>query len=257
MSWVTQYLLGFKELGQEVHFVEKAGYPNACFNPLSNIGDCTYGFKVVKTLLDRFGINKLCFVDAENQYYGLSQGQVESAFASADLFVDRGTHGNWLEEAQHSGIRILINGEPGFTQMKMQKRLQSGEILPEYDFYYTTGQNIGTDRSTAPTAGRDWRWIFHPVARNYFSLRPSTPGAPFTTVMNWQSYEPLEFNGITCSHKGKEFAKFMDLFGLTDIPLELAVSVKNMPNESLKDANCRIRNAHDIMLSYDLFIDYV
>jgi hypothetical protein len=51
---------------------------------------------------------------------------VEAVFKSAELFVDMGTHGSWLEEAAGAGLRVLIDGEPGFTQMKMERRLAAG-----------------------------------------------------------------------------------------------------------------------------------
>ncbi|MCO5184058.1 MAG: hypothetical protein M9965_08990 [Anaerolineae bacterium] len=75
----------------------------------------------------------------------MSQKEIESVFESADLFIDMGTHGSWLDEAKSSGVCIMIDGEPGFTQMKMAKRLENGEKLPTYDYYYSTGRNIGID----------------------------------------------------------------------------------------------------------------
>lgn len=57
LSWALQYLLGFRDLGHEVYFVEKADYPNACFDPVRNImtDDGSHGFdsrKVLGKLLD-------------------------------------------------------------------------------------------------------------------------------------------------------------------------------------------------------------
>ncbi len=58
---------------------------------------------------------------------------------------------------------MLVDGEPGFSQMIMAQQIKNMVQPSEYDFYYTTGRNIGTALSSAPTAGKLWRPIFHPV----------------------------------------------------------------------------------------------
>ena len=66
MSWVLQYLVGFQKLGHDVYFVEKSGYPNACYDPVEDVmsDDGTYGTKTLHALLKRFGLqDRWCFVD--------------------------------------------------------------------------------------------------------------------------------------------------------------------------------------------------
>jgi hypothetical protein len=259
LSWVLQYLAGFHRLGHEVHFVEKAGYANSCYDPVRDVSsdDCAYGTRVVADLLARAGLrDRWCFVDASGRYHGLDRARVKKVFAGADLFVDMGTHGTWLDEAERSGLRVLIDGEPAFTQMKMEARRQAGEQAAEYDAYYTTGRNIGTPRSTAPTAGRDWRPIFHPVTPELFPAAASN-GGRFTTVMNWQSYEPVEFRGRIYGHKDVEFEKFVTLPRLTRAGVEVAVSGKNVPRSRLLEAGWRIRNAHAVTASVASFMSYL
>ena len=260
MSWVLQYLVGFQRLGHEVYFVEKSGYPNTCYDPVQDVmsDDCTYGTKTLHALMKRFGLqDRWCFVDEAGRYYGLPRNRIEEAFNSADLFIDMGTHGSWLSEAQGAALRVLIDGEPGFTQMKMQNRLAAGEKLLNYGYYYTTGRNVGTEKSTAPTAGKQWRPLFHPVVVDLFDPHPVSPNAPFTTVMNWQSYEAVEYNGTKFGHKDVEFSKFIDLPRMTTPPLEIAVSGKNLPTERLLSAGWCIRDAHNASISFDIFTDYI
>jgi hypothetical protein len=260
MSWALQYPVGFQQLGHDVYIVEKGGYPNACYDPVNNLmgDDCTHGVRSVDTLLAQFGLDDhWCFVDLGGRYYGLSRERIEAVFRSADLFVDVGTHGSWLAEAADVGLRVLVDGEPGFTQMKMQTRLAAGDQLPTYDAYYTCGQNIGTEDSTAPDGGRQWGWLFHPIVLDLFPLHSAPPNAPFTTVMNWQSYEPFSYGGVTYAHKDHEFWKFLELPRATKLPLELAVSGKGVPTERLVDAGWRLRDAHEVTASVDAFGDYI
>jgi hypothetical protein len=267
MSWVLQYLVGFQRLGHDVYFVEKAGYSNSCYDPCRNVmsDDCRYGAAALDSLLARFDLgNRWCFVDASGGYRGMTRESIEAVFKSADLFIDMGTHGSWLREAGDAGLRVLIDGEPGFTQMKMANAVSAGRELPQYDHYYTTGRNIGTERSSVPTVGRKWRHVFHPVVPELFEMNGrEAPAADdeadawYTTVMNWQSYQPVEYEGRAYGHKDVEFDKFRELPKEAAVPLEVAVSGKDVPREELEAAGWRVRDAHEVTVSFDSFRNYI
>ena len=259
LSSSLQWLVGFQRLGHDVYLVEKAGWENSCYDPIRNVSsnDCTYGAQVVQELLSRFNLeHNWCFVDSSGNYHGLSKGPVQELFRSADVFIDRGTHGAWLEEASASRCRIFIDGEPAFRQMSMQSIEDSGGRNPEYNYYFTTGRNIGTDRSSAPTAGKSWLPLFHPVMVDLFPLAPPSASAPFSTVMNWQSHAPVVFNGVSYGHKDVEFERFMQLPRHTSIPLEVAVSGKKTPFETLRQSGWLVRDAHEVTISFDSYLEY-
>ena len=97
LSWALQYLVGLKELGHEVYLVEKYAYPNSCYNLVSRelSNDCTYGLKVVMTLLSRVGLgNNWCFVESGETYHVLSKKRVNDLFKHADLYIECGAHGS-------------------------------------------------------------------------------------------------------------------------------------------------------------------
>src|SRR5262245_56824427 len=122
LSWALQCLVGLQRLGHDVYFVEKSGYSHSCFDPVRDImsDDCSYGVAVVGDLLARFGLGgRWCYVDASSRYHGLGRAEVEDILRATDLFIDMGTHGSWLDEAATAKLRVLVEGEPGFTQMKM------------------------------------------------------------------------------------------------------------------------------------------
>lgn len=259
LSSSLQWLVGFQRLGHDVYLVEKAGWENSCYDPVRNVSsnDCRYGVKVVRELLARFGLeDNWCFVDSSGNYHGLSEESVRELFRSADVFIDRGTHGAWLEQAAASRCRIYIDGEPAFRQMSMQSIVDNGGCNPEYDYYFTTGRNVGTSRSSAPTAGKSWLPLFHPVLVDLFPLSPPDARAPFSTVMNWQSHAPVLFNGFSYGHKDVEFERFMRLPRHTSIPLEVAVSGKKTPFETLRESGWRVRDAHEVTISFDSYLEY-
>jgi hypothetical protein len=152
---------------------------------------------------------------------------------------------------------VLIDGEPGYTQIKMAKRSAAGNELPAYDDYYSVGWNVGTERSSAPTAGRRWRHIFHPVAVDLFADQPIDDEATFTTIMNWQAHEPIEFNGATYGQKDAEFSKFIDLPGRVRASFELAIAGRHVPVERLREAGWRLCDAHAVTRSFDSYQRYL
>jgi hypothetical protein len=260
MSWVLQYLVGFHRLGHEIYLVEKSGYPNACYDPHRDemSDDCTYGTKTVNELLVQHGLaDRWCYVDAAGQYHGLSKPKVDRLFATADLFIDMGTHGSWQEEAQKTACKILLDGEPGYSQMKMETRRRCGAQLLEYDFHFSTGQNVGTSECSAPDADLTWHHVFHPVVTDLYQPMPADNEARFTTVMNWQSYEPVEFDGAVYGHKDVEFQIFRDLPGRTSAALEIAVSGNTVPRDDLRSRGWSVHDAHVATISYQSFVDYI
>jgi hypothetical protein len=258
MSWTLQWLVGLKRLGHEVIFVEKSNYSNSCYNPLTRESSdvCTYGLNIVTELFARCGLDDgFCYVDFAGNYHGMSRVQTEGCFRSAGLFLDLGTHGAWLEEASGVALRILVDGEPGYTQIRMEQGIFSG--FPPYDRYFSNGANIGTPYSNAPTAGRAWMPVFNPVVSDLFDVSPPPPGARYSTVMNWQSHAPCEYLGRTYGQKDVEFANFMQLPHAVDAGMEVAVSGSKIPLAEIQTAGWQVRDAQEVTVSFDAYRDYI
>lgn len=256
-----QWLHGLHCLGHDVYLVEKANYPDACFDPSVGVvgNDGSYGMAVISTLLAKIGLDdRFCFVDYNDNYHGLSKAQVQSLFETADLYVDYGNHGAWLPEAAGSQRRVLVDGEPGYRQIQLENEAaESRYPLSGYDHYYTVGLNVGTPDSSAPTANLRWKHLVHPVAVDLFECPPAPRDAAFTTVMNWQSHRPIEYRGAVYGQKDLEFQKFVSLPRLVAVPLEVAVAGREVPRSLLIEAGWRIRQAHEVTISYEAFLQYL
>jgi hypothetical protein len=260
VSCVLQYLLGLHRLGHEVYFVEKSAYVKSCYDPHANemTDDCSSGVKIVRDVLTRFGLqDRFCYVDAQDRYHGLSPRSVEAIFRSSDLFIEMGSHEAWLNETGWSKTRILLDGDPGFSQIWIETRISQGDQPPRYDAYFTVGANVGSSRSIAPTAGERWRPYFHPVVVDLFPVTPVGDAAPFTTVMNWESYRPVEYRGESYGHKNIEFDNFLDLPSLTPVSLELAVAGPAVPRERLRRHGWGVRDGRAATITTDCYWDYI
>src|SRR5688572_3456012 len=259
-SWVLQYLLGLKDLGHDVYFVEKYGYANSCYDPEKEImsDDCSYGLKLVSELLARFGLeNKWCFVTRNDVYHGLSEKQINEVFRSADLFIDMGSHGSWSEESDRVSLNVLIDGEPGYTQITWAAKLEEGIPIPKYDRYFTNGKNIGDPGNPVPTLGLKWEPVYSPVSCMLFPVANPVNNDSYSTVMNWQSHDPVKYNGIEYGQKDVEFKKFIGLPKFTNVLMEVAVSGKNIPDQTLKENSWVVRNGKNVTLTFDAFRNYL
>jgi hypothetical protein len=256
-----QFLTGFRRLGHDVYLLEKAGYEASCFDPERRVSsdDCSCGIRRVGRLLDRHGLeDKWCYVSADGTYHGMSRSAVESVIAGADLFIDRGLHRSWDEETADVPVRVLLDPDPGFRQVRLTNAVAGGRPLPEYDAYYTYGHNIGTARSTAPTAGVRWRHVFHPVDTALYTPTPlRTAGASWTTVMHWRALETVEYAGREYGMKDVQFRHFEDLPARVTVPMEVAVEGASAPVDRLRRSGWRVVPALDATVSYASYHDYL
>jgi hypothetical protein len=260
LSWNLQWIVGLHRLGHDVHVLEKGDYRDAWFDPATGrlCDDAAPGYALLDRVLRRFGlVGRYTAVDVHNQWYGRTQAEARELFQSADLLLDLGNHGAWIPEADAAGVTTArVDGEPGMTQIKMLKAQSAAAPLPAFHHYYSNGANIGTPRTTAPTAGVAWRPIFNPVLTELFEARPPSPDAPFTTVMNWQSHKPVVFEGRAWGQKDAEFPKFLDLPGRVAGPMEIAVAGA-APQDLLRAHGWRITDAHQASRTLGAFRRYL
>lgn len=261
LSWTLQWLVGFDRLGHDVYLVEESGYPDSCYDPARDAmgDDCAYGVAAVAALLAEHGLEgRFAYRDGAGRFHGLGRARVEELFASADLYLDMGAPlGAWGEEAEGAAVRAAVETEPGYTQIKLESADAEAAGLDGFDFHFSVGQNIGTDRTTAPDAGREWRHVLNPVVPGLFEAAPPRESAPFTTVMNWRAHEAVWWDGRFYGQKDAEFEHFVDLPARADAPLELAVSGATVPRERLLGHGWRLRDAHEVSRTVASYVDYI
>lgn len=260
LSWAIQYALGFRQLGHEVYLLERANYPGACYDPEQRHSgdDCRANYGIVHELLKRFELeHHLIFQAMDGTIIGSTQSELTTLFRDSDVLIDGGNHGAWLPDAKETGIpTILIDGEPGYTQVRMALADAEGALPPSYDYYYSNGANIGTARSTAPTGGRQWRHVFNPVSTQLIPAQAAPANGNFTTVMNWQSHSTIEFGGRTYGQKDQEFVRFIRLPRLAKAPIEVAVSGR-FPEAELRANDWKISDAQKVTDTYDSYHSYI
>jgi hypothetical protein len=196
-------------------------------------------------------------VDLAGTYHGLTRAAVEAVFARCDVFIDRGLHRTWDDEAADVPIRVLLDPDPGLRQVVLDQARARGRPAPAYDAYYTYGHNVGTSRSAAPTAGLVWRHVFHPVDTSLAVAHAPVPGGACTTVMNWRSLDQVVHDGAVYGMKDRQFPQFEQLPRMVDVPMEVAVHGDGVPVERLAAAGWRVVSALDVTASHRSYLDYI
>ena len=142
LSWHhLQYLVGFRQLGHEVTFVEDYGWPNSCYDPARNVmtSDPSYGIAYARHLMRRFALDESwCYLAENGTAYGLSRAQLADVCAGCDLYVNL-SNVNWIPELEQCRRRVLVDTDPVFTQIGAHG---IGPPFSWYDARFTYGENV-------------------------------------------------------------------------------------------------------------------
>jgi hypothetical protein len=211
VTWCSlMYLLGLRNLGHEVLYIEDTG--ECIYDPEQNTRseDPGYGTRYIHAALEPFGFgDRWSFVNFNGDYHGQSREAVQAFCADADLFVNL-SGGSWFWRDEYVRIprKVFIDTDPVFTQLAIAKA--EGwyvEFFRGFDHLFTFGSNIGTPACEVPTGGLTWHKTWQPVTVADWQSGGPPSTDRFTTVMTWKIESFTDVDG----NKDREFVKFIDL----------------------------------------------
>ena len=253
------YVLGLKRLGHEVVYLEESGWPQACYDPLTErySDDPSVGIRAVTGLAAKFGATlPICYVDRlTGQVTGLSRHALRSHLASADLLLNIGGTCS-LEEFDRCGRRALIDMDPLFTQAGRF----AGDDLYDYHVHFSYGANIGCPDCSVPEAGISWQPTVPPVVPDIWAQWADTVSeqAPLTTVCNWGAYGGIEHGGEHYGQKDEEFIRLLDVPGRSPETIELAIAgADEGTRRMLREAGWRLRSASEVTADFESYAGYI
>ena len=214
IMYALQWLHGLRLLGHEVLYYDR----------ISERPEATALFGQI---VDRWWDSRLAVAmrPTGESVFGPSVADVETFARDAAGIITLGCQFSadpdpWLASVRP---RVLVDQDPGFSQLWAMEAPSIEEVLGRHDLYFTVGANIGTARSSLPTLGIDWRPIWNPVIAEWWK-----PGAPrtrdrFTTIAGlWlNAYQPFE--GVMWGPKAEELRRFLRLPALAGEPIEIAL----------------------------------
>ncbi|MDQ4070630.1 MAG: hypothetical protein M3203_14335 [Actinomycetota bacterium] len=212
LSWA----LGLRRLGFDVHFVEQLA--DAC-----PVGAVEY-FESVMAMFGLAGSSTLLAPGGET-LAGLRLTELRELAHESALLLNISGHLALHEVKDLAGVRVYVDLDPGFTQM-WHASGTAGARLEGHDFWFTVGENIGSEGCLVPDDGIRWRPIRQPVVLADWPVADPRPFDRFTTVAAWRGpYGPVEHAGATYGLKAHEFRRFLPLPARVPAAFELALDI--------------------------------
>ena len=274
--WVyMQYVSALRKLGCDVLWLEQ----------FRTSGDAERDRFMKTTFFERIGRFGMegkaalyTWEGAGPSYIGLEASVVEPIVSRADLLLNfhYGMDPRLLGRFRRTA---LIDIDPGLLQHWMH----SGQIVvPHHDFYFTTGETVGTPDAAFPDCGLPWKRMRPCVDLDLWPVMPAPEGAPFTTVSSWMGGVDGEWisdnqGGFYDNNKRVSFLRFLELPRLTGQPLELALCMDERPESEvrarrnaysdylgdptdrrrLEENGWRVRRAHEVAGSPESYQKYI
>ena len=229
-TWaILQYLLGFKRLGYNVHFiepVEQAALRPAGV-PLARSDNAAY----FRRVMAEFGMGQTSalLLAGTQRTVGLSYERLREIARRADVLVN--ISGLLTDEALTEDIplRAYLDLDPAFTQL-WQVAEGIDMCFAAHNRFVTVGQAIGDPDCEVPTCGLEWVTTPQPVVLERWPAGRITTHDALTTVANWRGYGSIEHEGVFYGQKAHSWRQFFSLPALSEERFAPALAIH--PEES-------------------------
>ena len=153
------------------------------------------------------------WIDIDATEYGVSGPALTRILRRADLLVHVTGAGRLRERYLEIPCRAFVDTDPGYTPMRVARddHLTKLEALKSHTVHFSFAGNINRSSCTIPHVGLQWRPTRQPIHFPMWPLVPSVADAPFSTVVKWAPYKPIEYQGVVYGMKDIEFLRFIDL----------------------------------------------
>jgi hypothetical protein len=248
----VQYLMGFRDLGHDVWYLEDSGaWP---YDPINKTisADCTYNVRFLEGMMREFGFGDRWIYrnGADGKFHGAGEAVARDLIKHADLLLNVSSAG-WLRDYEF-GVRhqMFIDGDPMFCQVGLldPAHRDYADRVRAHDSHFTFGLNVGGWDTLVPETGIAFKKTVQPIALECWPFADDPPEDRYTTVMNWASYEPKEWQGRLYGQKDLEFEKFKALPQSTPQRLVMAMGMgvgAKRPTQELRDLGWQILEADE------------
>lgn len=272
VTWdYIQYALGFRALGHDVWYLEDTG--TWAYDPvkMEPSADCSHNTAYLGRVMEKFGMGDRWIYrnGADETYHGVTNpAEAQKIIASADVLANV-SGACWLRpETAAIPLKLFLDGDPMFTQIGLANDPDSeyAKRVASHERHFSFGLNIGQKDCEVPTAGLHWRPTVQPIALDYWNPASPAPTMPhiadgaWTTVMNWASYAPKDFQGKKYGQKDIEFERFLDLPQISDEKFVLAMGQgvgNKRPTEMLESKGWQIIEPDTYLPDYTTYHEFL
>jgi|SRR6266550_1733705 len=219
-TWVRmQYLLGLERLGVEAYWVDRV----KPVDPLAYHHSLDYLTSRFDRLAHDFGFaDRYCLVYNEGEkHFGLNGDELAALAGNADLLLNISGHLPASSPLNRIPRRAYIDVDPGFAQIWGKQHLH----FTPHNFFFTIGQNVGTERFVLPTNGVQWIPILPPVVLNQWPARIDESCVRFSTVADWHAVQNASYDGELYGGKQDEIIRFIEVPRLAQKNVDIALTI--------------------------------
>jgi hypothetical protein len=154
-------------------------------------------------------------------------------------------------------VRALVDTDPVFTQIRHLTDDQAVARARMHTSFCTFAENFGRPSCTVPADGFPWQPTRQPLIPDAWLATVGPSDGYFTTVMQWDSYPPVELAGQRFGMKSESFQPLLDLPRRVATPLELAIGTAHAPREMLQQKGWRIRDPLEVTRTPWTYQEYI
>ena len=256
-----QYVLGLRQCGCEVWWLERfvpTGDPVRDVAAPRTFFERMAAFDLTDRAILLYGPDPTAAPDAPAEVIGMSAEAAAEVFRRADMLL------NFDHTADPGLLRrfrrtALVDIDPGLLQFWVSR----GQLaLSPHNFYFTTGETVGTSRARFPDCGVRWVRIRPPVCLERWPMAPASADAAMTTVSDWDGGDWV-VDGETAFENTQRmsFLRFKGLPRLTAQPLELALALQTETDAQdrrlMEQHGWRIRHSRDVAATPQAYQAYI
>jgi hypothetical protein len=249
MAWSDlHYVLGLRDLGHDVWFLEDSDDYPSCVDPVRRTveEDPAYGLRFAADLFERVGLgDRWAYHDAHTgSWYGEAASRIRAVCADTDLVLNLAGVNPLRPWVADVPARVLVDKDPVFTQLRHLHDPAAMERAALHTAFFTFAENVGRPECGVPADGLPWQPTRHPI---WLEGWPATPRpartARFTTVMQWESYPGVEHDGTSYGTKADSFGPYLDLPRAVRGELELTIGGSAAPVQLLRSHGWEVRDS--------------
>ncbi|MBV8357452.1 MAG: glycosyltransferase family 1 protein [Deltaproteobacteria bacterium] len=231
MWQLLHHLIGFRQLGFDVYYIEDNGGVWVYDPSLSNTtDDPRHNVKLLADALETYGFKDrwaFIFDYPRQHYYGMEPRQALELIADADAVINLCAAMRPRDEILRSRCLIYLETDPSDTAVR------ESEFVAPHKLHFTYGYNIGAPDCILPTGNINWRRTRPPVLLDQWlpGTGPAEP-ATFTTVGTWQNKgHDIQIAGETYYwSKHLNFRQLLEIPRRTGQPMEMATDLNSGPD---------------------------
>ena len=224
-TWaVLQYILGLRQLGHDVHFIEPVAANR--LQPSGTSLSCSTNAAYFRSVMRQFDLESraaLLLVGTE-QTVGLPYDDLRRIAADSDCLINIS---GMLADPALTGpipVRVYLDLDPGFNQLwHTAEGLDVG--LDGHTHFATIGLALGEAGCDIPTCDRTWIATRQPVVLSEWPPAGHPANGAFTTVANWRGYGSITYKSVFYGQKAHAWRGLMSLPRQTSEPLVVALAI--------------------------------